>query len=49
MTPEEENALRAENTALREQVQALLARVQEWKADWPRIATIAVSRLPAMG
>jgi transposase len=29
MTPEEEGALRAENVALREQVQALLARVQE--------------------
>ena len=30
MTPEEENAiLRAENNALREHVQALLARVQE--------------------
>ncbi len=29
MTPEEEIALRAENAALREQVQALLARVQE--------------------
>jgi transposase len=29
MTPEEEQALRVENAALREQVQALLARVQE--------------------
>jgi transposase len=29
MTPEEEMALRAENAALRHQVQALLARVQE--------------------
>src|SRR5262245_14368970 len=29
MTPEDESALRAENAALREQVQTLLARVQE--------------------
>ena len=32
MTPEEENALRAENAALREKVQTLLARVQELEA-----------------
>ena len=32
MTPEEEEALRAENAALREQVHALLARVQELEA-----------------
>ena len=32
MTPEEEDALRAENAALREQVQALLARVQDLEA-----------------
>ncbi len=32
MTAEEENALRAENAALREQVQALLVRVQELEA-----------------
>jgi transposase len=31
MTPEEEDALRAENVALREQMQALLAEVQELK------------------
>jgi molecular chaperone GrpE (heat shock protein) len=31
MTPEEETTLRAENAALREQVQALLAEVQELK------------------
>ena len=36
MTPEEENALRVENAALREQVQALLAEVQELKE---RLAT----------
>jgi transposase len=33
MTPEEESTLRAENAALREQVQALLARVQELQAQ----------------
>ena len=31
MTPEEEDALRAENAALREQVQALLAGCRSWK------------------
>jgi molecular chaperone GrpE (heat shock protein) len=31
MTPEEETTLRAENAALRDQVQALLAEVQELK------------------
>jgi transposase len=45
MTPEEESALRAENAALREQVQTLLARVQELEgrlakdghnSNWPR-------------
>jgi transposase len=36
MTPEEEDALRAENAALREQMQALLAEVQELKE---RLAT----------
>src|SRR5262249_41886298 len=36
MTPEEETTLRAENVALREQVQALVAEVQELKE---RLAT----------